>query len=651
MNRRYLFLGTSLLLLAGCTVDVQTERDDRQVPVRLSVSQEAAVTRASDGLYTASTGFDGTENVEVYVNNISTHATFSVGTPDATTKKSDLTGTLYYPTSGTINLFAVYPSTSTASHTVKYNQTSAANYKASDLMYAKTTVAQADKENTQNLAFEHQLVKLKVVIVKAADVSQVTQVVMNNVKRKATVSLSASALTLTGLTTATGDDATGGDNILVSSGEESSINEETYTYAVVFPVQPWDGDEFITVTADEKSETCYLTKNDFVAGNEYTLTLNVNAASLDNTVTIDNWTGTTGSCSVEPVGYLSIEDIPSEFYTGSAIEPTLSVKFKDTPLTLNTDYTVEYKNNTEAGEAVAVVTGINSYAGATAAKSFSIRGVKMLPLWYVAQYNVMSIGENPTMADNGDACIYINWQTALNVFGAQNTTYSDYKTAGVSIDGVNWHLPTRPEWWSISPLGEGIGNESYNFDDIDFTSLKTGTVAFGYNKDTKNGIRDVSYWKKISDTEFHAIRFLGTDYCSAWKYEELGGFTAENHGYVKVSAQLIDIVDENFANAKAWYDDYWSSVSFDNIFSEIRTFYALGQHSYSTLAASQPTSTSNNEGWYTGTYMTTYGYNNEDGTMHYFTVGNPSSGIVKFHFGTGGGYKRHGRIVRLFRDN
>ena len=43
MNRRYLFLGTSLLLLAGCTVDVQTERDDGQVPVRLSVSQEAAV--------------------------------------------------------------------------------------------------------------------------------------------------------------------------------------------------------------------------------------------------------------------------------------------------------------------------------------------------------------------------------------------------------------------------------------------------------------------------------------------------------------------------------------------------------------------------------------------------------------------------------
>ena len=287
----------SLLMLAGCTTDELAGGKDGQIPVRLSVSQEATVTRAADGLYTNTTGFDGTESVEVYANSSEKHATFTVGAPDGT-HKSELTGTLYYPTTGDANLYAVYPSTSTESHTVKYDQTTPANYKASDLMYAKTTVAQEDKDDEQNLEFGHQLVKLKVVIVKAADVSQVTQVMMNNVKRQVSVTLGPSSMTLGTPATATGDEATGGDNILVFSGSNTLTAEQTY--AVVFPVQSWSDADFITVTADGKTATYKLTKDNFVAGSEYTLTLNINAAALDNTVSITNWIGTEGSCNVNP---------------------------------------------------------------------------------------------------------------------------------------------------------------------------------------------------------------------------------------------------------------------------------------------------------------------------------------------------------------
>lgn len=284
-------------MLAGCTVDELAGSKDGQIPVRLSVSQEATVTRAADGLYTNMTGFDGGEQVEVYVNSSDKHAAFTVGAPDGD-KKSELTGTLYYPTTGDANLYAVYPAASTESHTVKYDQTTPANYKASDLMYASKAVTQANKTSTQELQFNHQLVKLKVVIVKAADVSQVTQVMMNNVKRKATVSLSTSALTLSSLTTATGDDATEGDNILIFSGSNTST--EAQTYAVVFPVQSWSNQDFITVTADGKTATYKLTKDNFAAGSEYTLTLNINATALNNTVSITSWTGNQGSCEVQP---------------------------------------------------------------------------------------------------------------------------------------------------------------------------------------------------------------------------------------------------------------------------------------------------------------------------------------------------------------
>ena len=56
---------------------------------------------------------------------------------------------------------------------------------------------------------------------------------------------------------------------------------------------------------------------------------------------------------------------------------------------------------------------------------------------------------------------------------------------------------------------------------IDFSGLRTSTIVtkFGFNDYTKNtGIWDVSYWVKKSSTEIHAIRYLGTMFCSAWKY-------------------------------------------------------------------------------------------------------------------------------------
>ena len=45
-------------------------------------------------------------------------------------------------------------------------------------------------------------------------------------------------------------------------------------------------------------------------------------------------------------------------YTGEEIRPNVTVRVNDTLLTLDKDYTLEYKNNVEVGEAAVVVTGI-----------------------------------------------------------------------------------------------------------------------------------------------------------------------------------------------------------------------------------------------------------------------------------------------------
>ena len=59
-------------------------------------------------------------------------------------------------------------------------------------------------------------------------------------------------------------------------------------------------------------------------------------------------------------------------YTGSAIEPSVTVKVGDTTLTAGTDYEVGYSDNTDVGTGKVTVTGIGSYTG-TVTKEFTIK--------------------------------------------------------------------------------------------------------------------------------------------------------------------------------------------------------------------------------------------------------------------------------------
>ena len=68
-----------------------------------------------------------------------------------------------------------------------------------------------------------------------------------------------------------------------------------------------------------------------------------------------------------------IEAIANQYYTGSAIEPTVIVKDGNTTLTQNLDYTVTYENNVEVGTANVTITAVNGsdYSG-TANATFII---------------------------------------------------------------------------------------------------------------------------------------------------------------------------------------------------------------------------------------------------------------------------------------
>ena len=70
-----------------------------------------------------------------------------------------------------------------------------------------------------------------------------------------------------------------------------------------------------------------------------------------------------------PATSLTVADIPSRVFTGSAYEPVVTVTDGEDALTLGTDYSVSYADNTNVGEATVTVKGLAD-AGAVAATKY-----------------------------------------------------------------------------------------------------------------------------------------------------------------------------------------------------------------------------------------------------------------------------------------
>ena len=385
------------VMLFGCSEQATNDSvTGTQRTVNMTVSGSDVIsfmqsaTRASDGLYDASSGFDGTEQIKVYMKTASDtkSAIYDVGSPSA--GKSRLTvhsgnDELTYPAEGSTSLYGVYPSTSIAKHVVCRNQSNDEAYKSSDLMYATMTVAQADQDKTQNLTFNHQLVKLKLQITKSADVNQLQGVTLNNVKRSVLVSFDESQMSVgEAMAAVTGDDGysstvSENNSIIVSGGETTAPNrQEIYTYACVFPSQAWSESDFLTVRADGKTTVYYLSKA-FTAGQEYVVNLTLNATALDARVDIRDWgTLTDAPLNINPAvqkgGTLQLSPIADASYTGSLIEPSPmpSVTDQDNNLVSTADYNLSCFNNTNPGQAIVLVEGKNSYDGQIGFTSFNI---------------------------------------------------------------------------------------------------------------------------------------------------------------------------------------------------------------------------------------------------------------------------------------
>ena len=110
---------------------------------------------------------------------------------------------------------------------------------------------------------------------------------------------------------------------------------------------------------------------------DYTLSYsnNINVGTATITITgKGNFKGTTSktfSISARAMSDTSVANVSSQTYTGNGISPLPTITYNNKTLKKDTDYTLSYSNNINAGTATITITGKGNFTGTTS-KTFSI---------------------------------------------------------------------------------------------------------------------------------------------------------------------------------------------------------------------------------------------------------------------------------------
>lgn len=408
-------MATVTLMTMSCSEEVLLNKNQQRVPLQLEAVAPAAITRTSTGVQ--STLFDANEDVNAYFtvtvdgdasalisekdNTLSTAGNSVIlKTAAASNGVNALSpkdgSTLYFPPGDNdkvdVSIYALYPSTVTSSLTsfaVQTQQTTDADYKASDLMYASATSPKTDQ--AIHLQFNHKMAKL---IINASGEENLT---MKTITLK-------SLYTTIGWNATTGElGSTSGstsDIVIASNGSFAS----SLTGVALFPPQTKSDTYFMEVTCQDPTDnnaekTAYfqICTKEFEEGKVYTINVKIGPKNLkdDGVVLIEPWPSTVGVVNIEAVGNLglAITNLTDDGVTttntmsGSGLSsyytyngkvctpiPTVTDGKETNPTTLEaeTHYEVKYYNNLNAGTALVVVTGKGDYAGLSTFATFNI---------------------------------------------------------------------------------------------------------------------------------------------------------------------------------------------------------------------------------------------------------------------------------------
>ena len=163
-------------------------------------------------------------------------------------------------------------------------------------------------------------------------------------------------------------------NVTQIAKQKITVNPKALTANMVQPIasRPYTG------SAIEPTVTVNVGKKTLTAGTDYTVTYkdNTNVGTAKVIVTgKGNYAGSVEikfNITAKALTASMVRDIAAQTYTGSPIVPELTVKDGETALSKDTDYTVKYQNNLNAGTATVTLTGKGNYSDSVS-KTFTIK--------------------------------------------------------------------------------------------------------------------------------------------------------------------------------------------------------------------------------------------------------------------------------------
>lgn len=304
----FLMATLTAITLGSCITDeieIPKSEGNHENPQVIQISatmDTGAATRAGTALQSTALSFDASRKAGVYVyKNTKTAITDSYGYENNQVTALAADGTLtttamFYPQDGgAIDAYVYAPYVSTGASlaampfTINGNQSSDANYLASDFVFGKT--ANVSTGNAAEVTLNHALSKIIVNVTAGTGSPSLTGlsgIQLTGINTKATINMTTAFNNTRPYVNKSAVTSNTTGNVTVSSGT-------TTTAACIIPPQTTPAGAKISLTIDEATKTADINGQEFEPGKVYTIavTLNLNAITVKVT-SIEDWaTGTT----------------------------------------------------------------------------------------------------------------------------------------------------------------------------------------------------------------------------------------------------------------------------------------------------------------------------------------------------------------------
>ena len=291
--KKYIFLAVSALLFVACSND--GEIDNWNGEIRLCTTTQLQ-TRATQELQ--STQFDAGEEVDIFINeNVSSSGYYYPQpieyTADGKGGLNTYMDTPRYPTSGNdVNIFGVYPAgiafdiDADVDFSVKVDQSTDANYNASDLMIGAAANPVSRQAGSVAVTFSHMLSKINI------NVEIGTGLTADSLANATVSILNTLPSTTFNIKNGIIGEASGGQGAAVFDITAGTLSANAMNHsAIIVPQEMEEATEFIQIVLESGTKLTYILPSNttFTSGNVYTYNLTANRYEITATTSITNW--------------------------------------------------------------------------------------------------------------------------------------------------------------------------------------------------------------------------------------------------------------------------------------------------------------------------------------------------------------------------